>query len=527
MMTQSPRQTFTHPFFRLDTLLIRINWATVAAFGLPMLLYWLTLAPTVYNLDSAEFSTAVATGGIVRATGYPLYLTIGKLWSLLPIGDIGYRMNLFSAVCGSCTILQVELIMRRLQVSRWARLGALGLLATAPYFWSMSLMAEVYTLHTALMTAVMLSLLWWRDNPTPTQLALPVMLMALSMGNHAATSLLVPACIWFVLSVAPRTVLQPRTIIAVIIALLAGLSIFLYIPIRYAANPIFNYAGHFTADGIFQPINLQQGENLWWLVTGKSFAGQMFGYQWNEMGAQFASYGDQLWQAFMGIGIAPALVGAYLLLKRDWRMGVFLLLIFVANALFYINYRVVDKNTMFLPTYVVWSIWLAIGYQWVLQQAAALKKPQRTKSGGQFVKIFCQENLARLVIVGVVLFALAWNWQRVDLSADTSARDQAETILAQVEPNAIVLGWWEIIPAVEYLQYVEGARPDVLAINRFLISGNDLQTLLQNELGKRPIYINEPPRHLSHLLTSTRVGQLFRLDPIEPCTHCNLPNWRK
>ena len=28
-------------------------------------------------------------------------------------------------------------------------------------------------------------------------------------------------------------------------------------------------------------------------------------------------------------------------------------------------------------------------------------------------------------------------------------------------------GWWDSIPVVEYLQLVEGERPDVTAINRF------------------------------------------------------------
>jgi hypothetical protein len=78
-----------------------VDWSSLAAFGFPFLIYILTLAPTIYNLDSAELTTAVAANGIVRATGYPLYLILGKIWSGLPIGDMGFRMNLFSAFCGS------------------------------------------------------------------------------------------------------------------------------------------------------------------------------------------------------------------------------------------------------------------------------------------------------------------------------------------------------------------------------------------------------------------------------------------
>jgi len=82
-----------------------VDWRSLAAFFVPLAVYLRTLAPTIYNLDSAELTTAAYTGGLMRATGYPLYLSIGYLWSRLPLGDVGFRMNLLSAVCGALTIL--------------------------------------------------------------------------------------------------------------------------------------------------------------------------------------------------------------------------------------------------------------------------------------------------------------------------------------------------------------------------------------------------------------------------------------
>ena len=116
---------------------------TLVAFGLPILLYVVTLAPTIYNLDSAELTTAAATAGLTRATGSPLYLLLGHLWSWLPVGDVGYRMNLLSATCGALTVALAERILRRLRVGPWASFGALGLLACTTYFWALSLIAEV------------------------------------------------------------------------------------------------------------------------------------------------------------------------------------------------------------------------------------------------------------------------------------------------------------------------------------------------------------------------------------------------
>ncbi len=484
----------------------RLDWISVTVFALPLLLYWLTLAPTIYNLDSAEFTTAVSTNGIIRATGYPLYLLLGKVWSWLRLSsDMGYRLNFFSAFLSALTLLQVEHILRRLKVDPWLRLGALGLLATAPYFWAMSLIAEVYTLHTALMAGIILSLLRWADEPTPLRLALPIFLMTASMGNHMATVLLVPGAVWYVLTSQPAQFKNWRTWVAGGTAVLLGLSVFLILPIRYASQPIFNYAGEFDASGLFHPANLASFSGLWWLVTGQTFAGQMFGYQLHEIWPQVIAYGVQLWTAFLAIGIGPGLLGLGVLTRRNWRLGGMLLLMFLANAVFYINYRVVDKDTMFLPTYLIWTIWLGIGYQQLLVWLKSQPLPLVTPS------------LIRVLAVGAVILATWLNWGLVDRSEDWSTREMAETILQEVEPNALVLGWWDTVPAVQYLQLVEGQRPDVQTINRFLISGAAMEQLILSQIDERPIYINNPSMTLLQQTTAIPMGPIYKLVPrIEP-----------
>jgi len=480
-----------------------LDWFALAAFSLPLLIYTLTLAPTIYNLDSAELTTAVATNGIVRATGYPLYLVLGKIWSWLPIGDMGYRMNLFSAVCGAATILLLERIFRRLQFNPWVRLGALGLLATAPYFWGLSLIAEVYTLHTALMAGVILLLMRWAEAPSPARLAWPIMLVALSMGNHAATLLLIPGCIFYIFANHPRELLKWRVWLAGLLGAAAGAAIFLVLPLRYAASPAFNYAGQFDATGAFVPVNLLTLDGFLWLVTGKSFSGLMFGYKLYELWPQVHNFGVQLWAAFFAIGIGPGILGMAVLLRNDRRFGGMLLLMFLANAIFYINYRVIDKSTMFLPIYLVWAIWLGYGSQTLIQwMRHTLPHPRL-------------EPVLYGSIIAVVLLALSWNWSRVDLSDDWSTRQQSEEILQQVRPNALVFGWWDTVPGLQYMQLVEGQRPDVTVINRFLIGSDEMNQLILSELGQRPIYINNPSIELLRVAKVIPVGSLYHLAPKE------------
>ena len=64
--------------------------------------YALGACRTIYVGDSGELVTAVHVLGIAHPTSYPLYVLLGKLWTLLvPIGSIAYRMSLFSAAAAA------------------------------------------------------------------------------------------------------------------------------------------------------------------------------------------------------------------------------------------------------------------------------------------------------------------------------------------------------------------------------------------------------------------------------------------
>ncbi|MGH7292790.1 MAG: protein O-mannosyl-transferase family, partial [Myxococcota bacterium] len=84
------------------------------AVGLPLLVYLRTMAPTVYGLDSAELTTGAYALGIVHAPGSPTYMLLGHVFAQLPLGDVGYRLNLMSAVAAALAVLFLYLVLRRL-----------------------------------------------------------------------------------------------------------------------------------------------------------------------------------------------------------------------------------------------------------------------------------------------------------------------------------------------------------------------------------------------------------------------------
>jgi len=480
----------------------RVDWRGLASFGLPFCIYLLTLAPTIYNLDSAEMTTAASTGGLMRATGYPLYLTLGYMWSKIPLGDVGYRMNLLSAIFGALTIFLAERILRRWRLVGWATFGAIGLLATSTFFWGLSLVAEVYTLHTALMAGLILALLHWSDSPTPRRMFVIGLLGGMGMSHHAAMVLLIPGSLFYVLSTHAKKALAPRSMLAFSLAALVGLSFYLYLPLRYLAQPVFNYAGTFDTGLNFHPIDLTTLEGLWWLISGRAFNNVMMAYNSLGLWHETQKYLIQLSRAFFGFGIGPGLLGMILLFRRNWHEGGMLGLMFLLNAGFYINYQVIDKDTMYLPTYLIWALWIGYGFQellvWVKQVDSV---------GIRMLSL----RISSILILSIVLFSLVWNWRIADLSEDWTSRLQGETILQKAEQGALVFGWWDVVPVIHYLQLVEGLRPDVQAINRFLIAPNDMMSTIEKEVRDRPIYIDNVPNELYATMSAESIGPVYRL----------------
>ncbi len=479
-----------------------LDWAGWLAFLLPLLVYLLTACPTVYSLDSAEFSAAVYVLGIVRATGYPLYLLLGKLFTLLlPVGDIAFRLNVMSAVCAAGTTALLYRILRRLTGQRAAALAASLLFAFSYYFWAQAVVAEVYTLHTLLMAAVFWFLLRWEETRRWRQLVVAVWLYGLSFGNHMSTLLLAPGIGLFILLTAGREVWRPRRFLPLLASFLAGLAIYVYIPLRYLADPAFNYAGHFDATGRFIPLDMTRPENLWWLVTGKGFQGLMFDYTFAELVGEIKQEAHRLWATFLGVGLLPGLLGIWVQARRrQWAHLALFGLSFLTNLVFFVNYRVVDKETMFLPVYLVGAVWVGEGFAWLIDWAQ-----------GRRVSASRRTPLWAWGLAALAFLALAVNWPLVDIHNDTRARDRAEAALALAGPDAIILGWWTSVPSIHYQQLVEGRRPDVLVINRFLIGAEEMYTLIDSSLGRRPVYVMELDEGLITVYRPVPVGPMFEL----------------
>ena len=124
--------------------------------------YLLTLAPGVTFWDAGEFIAAAHGLGIPHPPGTPLYVALGRTWTLAlsPVADAARAMNLLSAfstaLAGAIMAGLVADEVRTRPGAGWgATAGALsaGLMATA---WANATETEVYAvslLHVVLLLA--------------------------------------------------------------------------------------------------------------------------------------------------------------------------------------------------------------------------------------------------------------------------------------------------------------------------------------------------------------------------------------
>jgi hypothetical protein len=124
-----------------------------------LLVYVITLAPGVTFWDAGEFIAAAHVFGIPHPPGTPLFVAIGRTWSMLVGGMIGVAraMNLLSAVSTAAAGgLSAWLVARAVAGGRNATWGAVagalcaGLMTSA---WANATETEVYALSLVLVVA--------------------------------------------------------------------------------------------------------------------------------------------------------------------------------------------------------------------------------------------------------------------------------------------------------------------------------------------------------------------------------------
>jgi len=199
----------------------RIN-ALIGAFVFifALIIYRLTVAPTLSYWDCGEFIACSYILGIPHPPGSPLFIVIGRIFSFLPlVSDICMRVNLISIITSSIAVLFGYLSVVRIIRFWYAKSESTGWKAAIPYiggvagaffmafsstYWGNAVEAEVYGMAMTLMTLILWLMLKYyevRGTMQGTKIIILVCYLALlGVAVHLTTFLIMPvAAIFFVL----------------------------------------------------------------------------------------------------------------------------------------------------------------------------------------------------------------------------------------------------------------------------------------------------------------------------------------
>jgi hypothetical protein len=413
-----------------------------AALGLAcLLLYLLTLQPGLGLVDSGVFSAAALQWGVGPSTGYPLYTLLGRAACLSGL-DPALCLNLLSALFASACCALFYLLCLELGSSRMKALGLSLLLAFSCTFWSRAVTAKMYSLHWALACALLLSALKARSGSARAE-SMFFLMLGLSLANHGQTVLLLPALLLV-------HVPKPKAVHALL--LLAGISLYLILPLRSLQSPPVNWGGIHDGGSFWRHLSAwQQRESM---AASKDFAANLL-------------YGMKLWQNQYGMLLGSGLViasaaGFFRIWNSDRRLALALGSAPLIQIPFCLQFNNSEVDAYYVPFYLCLLLFIAA------------RRPGAASGWlGPGQEASASRGTAMLGLLGGVLAVMGglWiNFGRSDKRGDHLAERFVQNALGSLPQGSVVFHKaWDLESGALYMQEIRRWRRDIAVVDINLI----------------------------------------------------------
>ena len=314
-------------------------------------LYARTLLPGVDLGDSGGFQAAVLWPETSARGAYPLYYGLARPFVLTLSPDNPARgLNLFSAVCGGLAVGLLAYFAALLTANIAAGAIAGLILALSHTFWTQSVIAEVYSLHIALMACCLLALYAYKQRPSHSRLAIFFAVYAISFGNHLSMILLLVPFTLFLVAVHPRPgeLLRPGTV-----GLAAG--------IAAAASLLYAPQFLFVWTNIDAPAGWTDRITTFWFDVTKADwrATMMAGVDSSELRDRLAMWAWDARLQFGAAGLIVAAIGTLRLWAASRAWAILIVSAYAVNTLFAVTYNVGDPHVFFLPGHALTALAVA------------------------------------------------------------------------------------------------------------------------------------------------------------------------
>jgi len=432
----------------------KATFACALLFLIDLFVYMTTRTPVVQFIDSGELAVVCRMLGIAHPTGYPLYTLLGRLFCLLPLGEVVFRVTLMSLIfsCFSGAVLFFALLVMGRHLLQgvkkdswlviWVAWLASLIFSFTPTLWSQATSNEVYSLNVLFYSLIILLVLLWRTSRKAAVgeriFFLLSFVYGLSFGNHMSTVLLLPAIVYISAVTLGKRLFSTRRMIYILALFILGLSVYLFLPIRSAQNPLMDWG------------NPETWATFKRHVTGWQYQVWMFAGSAAELSNNLTNFVKLFFHQFPIYLLPLSLVGIWRMLVCCRRILTFLLIVFLGNVLYGINYGIPDIDPYFLGAFLANAVFIGAGLHFVFQIIADLK--MRRGFGHVILTLF----------ILLPLISLKRNHFEEDRSRNHFARDFASNIARSTKKDAIILtNVWDHYSPWLYLRFVESKRPDI------------------------------------------------------------------
>lgn len=430
----------------------------LGVFALGFAIYNATLAPglTYVSLDGNEAATVPHQLGLMHSPGYPLYIWLGKLFTLLPAGDAARCMNMMSAVSGAGACVLLFAVAALLTKSRLAALFIALLFTFSPTLWSQAVITEVYAPNTFMLALTLFLILAWGEglrrrlpgtaagSKSSLLFGAACLVFGLSLGTHLSNLALLPALVLYVFLLRRMGSLHVKPLLAGGGFFALGACQFVWLPLR---------ASTLNDDLMlrYRPHDLLSTYNYLFNV----FQNIRFAFPLQALPERLSVYAGLLNDNFGVWGCALGLVGMWDMFRRQRTVLCFLTVAYLIEVAYFLEYNVPDISVFFLPAHLIFAVWIAFGVRRLLDSARGLA-PQRWTAKAAISLSFC------------AIFALPLSHQltsglsQFDHSDDTSVGDFYTHVFAALPQDSVLLGR-PGVPGFDlfYHYLIRASRPDV------------------------------------------------------------------
>ncbi len=408
-------------------------------------LYLKIMTPVISPGDGPEFAVAAYNLDIAHPPGYPFWMLAGKVFTTLPLGNIGWRTNQVSLTSIVLATALLFVCVVKLTSRKSALVAALTFMTTFQIMQTAG-GAEVYP-QLILWIALLFSLSVNQAGGSRSYLLL-CLLTGIGVGIHYLSLLFIPG--WLILKIRSLEVIKRLSFKKVILALLAfilGLTLFCALPLRSVTNPFLHweqveFAEYFSAHVERSAYRQMEREDKTDWLSRKKF---------------FLDFIRRLFLDTYTFGASLLFLwGLLVLFLKDKRLFLGLATLFflpVMIIILHLRFRFNPLNqsrlnNYYLPVYLIGAVAIGFGYRFW---------DERLKRNGQLI-IF-------LFFIFSLASFLSLNYQKVDQRKSYFVLDLGENTIRQLPQGTIFFSKSDPVAfPLWFVQAVNNQRRDVAHI---------------------------------------------------------------